>query len=256
MTFKQRMSSARKLLKPMKPIVRTYGVVPASRASKRRKKRGVRVIGVRVTRASGGVDVMFIMHTLMGSCKPSLIGRHQKWLPQLWTCLWMLSLMPCALMMNMPAGPLQSQSGFKTAVIPKLQPNANPNVDCRNVDGDIEDIQDCVDYQQHELFSQYDDAIAMQAYMDGFNFENPIGVFRNLKGLMTVYAANLNLPAKERYLSDNLLIVSVCFVRVFNHATALKVLGGDPTNPNCSSLGGALRRMWPPNLGPIDFEGE
>ena len=120
MTFKQRMSSARKLLKPMKPIVRTYGVVPASRASKRRKKRGVRVIGVRVTRASGGVDVMFIMHTLMGSCKPSLIGRHQKWLPQLWTCLWMLSSMPCALMMNMPAAPLQSQSGFRTPVIPNL----------------------------------------------------------------------------------------------------------------------------------------
>ena len=103
--------------------------------------------------------------------------------------------------------------------------------------------------------------------VDGVQIENAVGAFKGIQKIDTVYAMNCNLPREERYRAENMMVcgapncsvhydgvqvVSICFSRVVAEEHAWHVLGGDPDNPNCSSLGGALRRMWPGT----EFDGE
>ena len=59
-----------------------------------------------------------------------------------------------------------------------------------------------------------------------------------------MYAINLNLPKEVRMKETNILTVSVCFSAVAYHSTLRTVIGGDSTDPLCSSFGGSMRRCF------------
>jgi hypothetical protein len=47
--------------------------------------------------------------------------------------------------------------------------------------------------------------------------------------------------------------VSICFSQVVAKVHLWDVIGGDPNNPDCSSFGGSMRRMWHDTPGEVLF---
>ncbi len=72
--------------------------------------------------------------------------------------------------------------------------------------------------------------------------------------LDAVYAVNLKLPPDERYKSENIMLVSICFSKMVSQQHLIVVIGGDPQDHTCSSVGGSLRRMWPECPGEVLFK--
>ena len=114
--------------------------------------------------------------------------------------------------------------------------------------GDITDIHDANRYRTHPLFSKSTSAIAIVEGLDEFEICNPVGVWHGLQKILTVVAINMNLPPSLRYRRENILLVSVCFATCVKETRMVKIFGGDPNDPTCTSPAGMPHSPITPSL--------
>ena len=81
-------------------------------------------------------------------------------------------------------------------------------------------------------------------YSDGVDVvRNALSIFAGKKSIVVHILVRLYLPPADRQRMENLSICTVSFssdCKAYGHN---QVVGGDPTDPHCTSIGGSMRRL-------------
>jgi hypothetical protein len=111
-----------------------------------------------------------------------------------------------------------------------------------NADWCVDDVYTSINGLQHPQLGK-GDWIGFMFYADGIDCVNPIGLWAGKHKVVVMLAECLALPPAERLRTSNLLVCTVALEKHCKGAGYTSVVGGDTFDPNCSSYGGAMRRL-------------
>eukprot|EP00658_Telonema_sp_P-2_P000636 TRINITY_DN10234_c0_g1_i2.p1 TRINITY_DN10234_c0_g1~~TRINITY_DN10234_c0_g1_i2.p1 ORF type:complete len:463 (+),score=37.77 TRINITY_DN10234_c0_g1_i2:262-1650(+) len=112
----------------------------------------------------------------------------------------------------------------------------------------IRDIRDGTIYSQNRLVRQLKGSshrvLLYLLYGGDVELTCPIGAFRGEKKFTFFYWVLVNLDPQHRNAPQyHIQLACVCFSKTLKQYGASQVLGGDPSNPNCTSFLASIRRM-------------